>query len=88
MRVSKKKLGNKGAAIVAVLIGILFIAILASSLLYMSTMNYKMKSMRQFSSDNFYTAEFALNDLLSQIKQYVSISDDPQWALSTLLAVG
>ncbi len=88
MRVSKKKLGNKGAAIVAVLIGILFIAILASSLLYMSTMNYKMKSMRQFSSDNFYTAEFALNDLLSQIKQYVSISDDPQGALRTLLDGG
>ena len=60
MKVLKNK---KGAALVAVLIGILFIAILASSLLYMSTMNYQMKSMHQFSTDNFYTAEYAMDDM-------------------------
>ena len=84
----KKRGSNKGAALVAVLIGVLFIAILASSLLYMSTMNYKMKSMRQFSSSNFYTAEFGMSEMLSQIKQYCMTQSDPQEALKTLLNGG
>ncbi|MBR5421330.1 MAG: hypothetical protein IK115_09305 [Lachnospiraceae bacterium] len=78
MRDSKKIKKNGGAALVAVLIGVLFITILASSLLFMSTLNYKMKSMRQFSSDNFYTAEFALSDLMTQMKQECSLKADPQ----------
>ncbi len=82
MKVLKNK---KGAALVAVLIGILFIAILASSLLYMSTMNYQMKSMHQFSTDNFYTAEYAMDDMLAQLKQYCSIQDKPMDSLKTLL---
>ncbi|MCR5129136.1 MAG: hypothetical protein K6B69_13670 [Lachnospiraceae bacterium] len=65
----KKLRKNDGAALVAVLIGVLFITILASSLLYMSTLNYQMKSMRYSSTDNFYTAEFALEDMLAQIRQ-------------------
>ena len=76
---------KKGAALVSVLIGILFIAILASSLLYMSTMNYQMKSMHQFSTDNFFTAEYALDDMVAQLKQYSSIQADPHGALETLL---
>ena len=76
---------KKGAALVSVLIGILFIAILASSLLYMSTMNSQMKSMHQFSTDNFYSAEYALDDMLAQLKQFNSIKSDPHGALETLL---
>ena len=79
---------NKGAALVAVLIGILFIAILASSLLYMTTMNYKMKSMRQFSSSTFYTAELGLSDMMSQLKQYCMSKTDPQGELKTFLNGG
>ncbi|MBP5608163.1 MAG: pilus assembly PilX N-terminal domain-containing protein [Lachnospiraceae bacterium] len=81
----KNRGNNKGAALVAVLIGVLFIAILASSLLYMSTMNSKMKSMRQFSSSNFYTAEFGLSEVLSQVKQYCMTKTDPQEELKNLL---
>ncbi len=76
---------KKGAALVSVLIGILFIAILASSLLYMSTMNYEMKSMHQFSTDNFYSAEYALDDMVAQLKQFCSIQSDPHGELENLL---
>ncbi len=79
---------NRGAALVAVLIGILFIAILASSLLYMSTVNFKMKGMRQRASDNFYTDEYALSDMLAQIKQISYSSTTPRTTMKTLLQKG
>ena len=81
----KKMKENRGAALVAVLIGILFIAILASSLLYMSTLNYKMKGMRSRANDNFYTAEYAMADMLAQIKQMSYASDTPKTTLSGYL---
>ena len=65
----KGKLGDRGAALVSVLIAITFIAIIATSLLYMVYMNYLAKVMRYGSTDNFYTAEFALDDLSSEIQQ-------------------
>ncbi len=68
---------KKGAALVAVLIGILFISILGSSLLYMATMNYQMKNMRQLSTDNFYSAEYALDDMLGQLKQFSYTKAEP-----------
>ncbi len=76
---------NKGAAVISVMIGILFITILASSLLYMSTMNMQMKAMRQGATDTFYTAEYALGDALSQIRQMVKVADDPGNAIETTL---
>ncbi len=81
----KKMKGNRGAALVAVLIGILFIAILASSLLYMSTLNYKMKGMRSRSDDNFYSAEYAMADMMAQVKQMSYASDTPKTTLSGYL---
>ncbi len=60
---------NRGAALVSVLIAITFIAIIATSLLYMVYMNYLAKAMRHKSTDNFYTAEFALDDLSSELQQ-------------------
>ncbi len=65
----KGRLGDRGAALVSVLIAITFIAIIATSLLYMVYMNYLAKVMRYGSTDNFYTAEFALDDLSSEIQQ-------------------
>lgn len=69
MRKTRKKLGDRGAALVSVLIAITFIAIIATSLLYMVYMNYLTKVMRHGSTDNFYTAEFALDDLSSEMQQ-------------------
>ncbi len=71
-----KRWNNKGAALVAVLIGVLFITILASSLLYMSTMNYQMKGMRYQLTDNFYTAEFAIEDMMAQMRQQTQMHVD------------
>lgn len=65
----KKLANNKGAAMVTVLIAITFISILATSLLYMAYMNYTTKSMRYSATDNFYTDEFALDDLATSIQQ-------------------
>lgn len=59
---------NKGMAMVTVLIALTFIAIIASSLLYMAYMNYRMKVMRYNSMDNFYTAEYALADLTTTLQ--------------------
>lgn len=66
---------NEGAALVSVLIGVLFISILASSLLYMATLNFQMKKMRYTSTDNFYTAEFALEEMLAQIREKTQVPD-------------
>lgn len=67
---------NKGAAMVTVLIAVTFILILASSLLYMSYMNYISKALRYSSTDMFYTAEFALDDLSSTMQEIAADSAD------------
>ncbi len=72
----------------AVLIGVLFITILASSMIYMTIVNYKMKSTREFATDNFYTAEYGLNQLMTQIRQYSSVQTDPKTALRGYLNGG
>ena len=66
-----KKLGNnnKGAAMVSVLIAVTFIAILATSLCYMAYMNYLTKVMKYRSTDDFFTAEYGLDDLTSTLQE-------------------
>lgn len=72
------KNNNKGAAMVSVLIAILFISLLAGTLLITAGYNYMAKSMRWSSTDNFYTAEFGLADLSTTLQniaaQYTSKS--------------
>ncbi len=82
----KLKRNNKGVAMVIALIAILFISVLCSSLLYMSYLNNRMKTTRRYSTDNFYTAEYALDDMLSQIQQYASVQDDPRADLEDFLS--
>ncbi|MCR5011411.1 MAG: FapA family protein [Lachnospiraceae bacterium] len=65
----KRIVNDRGAALISVLIAVTFIAIIATSLLYMVYMNYLAKVMRYGSTDNFYTAEFALDDLSSELQQ-------------------
>lgn len=84
-----KKLNNKGVALVTVLITMTFATILATSLIYMAYMNYVMKSMRFSSTDNFYTAEFALDDLTMAMQQFASERSSASDAVRDLLiAVG
>lgn len=80
-----KKLNNKGVALVTVLITMTFATILATSLIYMAYMNYVMKSMRFSSTDNFYTAEFALDDLTMAMQQLAAKKSSPAEAVAALL---
>ena len=58
-----KKNNNKGAAMVNVLICITFISIIASSLLYMTYINYLTKAARYNNKNNFYSGELALDEV-------------------------
>lgn len=69
MKIIRKRLDNKGAALVTILIAVTFMTIMASSLMYMAYMNYLTKSMRYSSRDNFYTDEFALDELSTALQQ-------------------
>lgn len=69
MKMRWKRLDNKGAALVTILIAVTFMTIMATSLMYMAYMNYLTKSMRYSSTDNFYTDEFALDDLSTSLQQ-------------------
>lgn len=71
-----KKENNKGAAMVTVLIAIVFIGILASSLLFMAYMNYMSKAMRVQSTDNFYTVEYGLADLSTTLQNIAAQYSD------------
>lgn len=52
-----KKLNNKGAALISVIVVIAFISVVAALALWMAYMNYYMKITDMKSSDNFYSAE-------------------------------
>ncbi len=69
MKTRRKLLDNKGAALVTILIAVTFMTIMASSLMYMAYMNYLTKSMRYSATDNFYTDEFALDELATTLQQ-------------------
>ncbi|SCY00071.1 hypothetical protein SAMN02910370_00979 [Lachnospiraceae bacterium XPB1003] len=69
LRSLRKEDNNRGAAMVSVLIAVAFIAILATSLLYLAYMNYLTKVMRYGSNDDFYTSEYAVDELSSTLQQ-------------------
>lgn len=82
----KNMRSNKGAAMVSVLIGVSFIIILATSLVYMSYMNYLTKAMRYQGTDNFYTDEFALDDLCMSMQQVAADCTSVSLAMDALLS--
>ena len=73
-----KRQENKGAAMISVLIATVFIAVLATTLLYMAYLNYLTKAIRNSSNDNFYTCEFALDDLSTSLQQ-IAIESTGDW---------
>ncbi len=77
---------NKGAAMVSVLIAITFIGILSTSLLFMAYMNYLTKATRHKSTDNFYTAEFALDELASSLQEIAAKAPDIATAKADMAA--
>lgn len=61
--VKRLQSNNKGAAIVTVIVVIAFICILTTLLLYLSVMNYQMKSTDYKTKVSFYGAEIPLEEL-------------------------
>lgn len=59
----QRKLNNKGSALVVVIITIAFVCILATLILYLSVMNYQMKSTDYRTKVSFYGAETPLEEL-------------------------
>lgn len=62
-----KKMNNKGSALVVVVIVIAFITILATLILYLSVMNFHMKSNDYHTKESFYGAEIPLEELRVQL---------------------
>jgi len=79
-----KNLKNKGAAMISVLVATVFIAIIATTLLYMAYLNYLTKAVRNASNDNFYTCEYALDDLATSLQQIAAETNSPADAISQL----
>lgn len=69
-----KKLNNKGSAIVLVIIAMGFIGLLASMILWMTYMNYLMKTTDKKSTNNFYSAEVVMEQIKVGLQDTVSDS--------------
>ena len=69
---------------ISVLIATVFIAIIATTLLYMAYLNFLTKSVRNASNDNFYTCEYALDDLATSLQQIAAEQDSPDTAISKI----
>lgn len=66
------KLNNAGSAIVTVIVVVAFISILATTILYMSGMNYFMKATDLKTKKSFYTAETALEEVKAELTAEVA----------------
>lgn len=71
-RFKLKKLNDKGAALILVMVTVLFITVLASLLLYATGINYEMKTTDYRSKRSFYGAEIPLEQLRVQLAEDVS----------------
>ena len=59
----KRGLGDRGSAMVMVIVIIAFVAILASVLMFLSFSGYQMRAADRRTKDNFYTAETVLDEI-------------------------
>lgn len=85
---NSKKLNNKGATLVAVLIVIAIVGILAASLCVMTMVNSQMKRVDRKSKDNFYSAETALDEITLGLQEDLanSTKDAYGWLLVNYLS--
>ena len=67
------KLNNAGSALLTVIIVVAFISILATTMLYITSMNYQMKQTDYQNKKSFYKAEEALDGLKAELaEKYMS----------------
>lgn len=69
-----RKKDNRGAALITVVIVLLFISILCTLVLYISAVNYRMKKADYLAKVSFYSSEIPLENMESNLVQPVSIS--------------
>lgn len=71
---SKIKKDNKGSALIVCIIVLLFVSILATVILYMSGVNYRMKKVDSYSKHAFYSAEEPLERIQSNLLIPISVA--------------
>lgn len=69
---SNRQLNNRGAALIMVIVVISFVSITATILLYMSAMNFYMKSTDKKTKESFYEGEAALEEIRGTLMSYAS----------------
>lgn len=69
-----RKKDNRGAALITVVIVLLFISILCTLILYISAVNYRMKKADYLAKVSFYSSEIPLENMESNLVETVSIS--------------
>lgn len=70
--IEKCKLNNSGAALVMVIVIISFVSITATIILYMSAMNFYMKTTDMKTKKSFYTGEKAMEEIRSDLMDAAS----------------
>ena len=71
---NQNRIDNNGSALLTVIIVITFITILATTLLYMTSMNYQMKQADYQNKQSFYKCETMLDDLKGRLTRDVSMA--------------
>ncbi len=74
---------NRGAALVSILIAVTFISIIATSLLYISASNYRMKVANNESKKNFYNVEGNVMKMTQKLRSNFTTTDDPLTIIKT-----
>ena len=73
-RLKKQKLDNKGSALLTVIVVVAFITILATTMLYITSMNVQMKQTDYQNKQSFYKAEEALDALKAELATEMSVA--------------
>lgn len=73
---TRHKLNNEGSAIVTVLIVIIFISILATTVLYLAGRNMKMKATDRYTKESFYQTEKTMEEIKAGLVRIASLSYD------------
>ncbi|MBR5788752.1 MAG: hypothetical protein IKX99_01435 [Lachnospiraceae bacterium] len=77
---AKCKLNNKGSAIVTVLIVIIFISIMATTVLYLAGRNVKMKATDRHTKESFYETEKSMEEIKAGLIRIASESYEEAYA--------
>ena len=77
---TKYKLNNKGSAIVTVLIVIIFISIMATTVLYLAGRNVKMKATDRHTKESFYETEKSMEEIKAGLIRIASESYEEAYA--------